>query len=79
MKYTFEKQKARFYEKSNIIYKIYRVDENGNKELYMDKGSPVIYTYGMWADILNVGIENPGLQELIEKTIMYYSLLEKEK
>ena len=52
----------------------YKMYWQNYKELYFEKGSPVLYPYGMWADILKAGIEDPGLQELIDKMIMYYNL-----
>lgn len=75
MSYIFEKDPhISFYGKPEKLHTVYRIDEHGNRELYIEKGSPVLYTYGMWADILKAGIHDPGLQELIDKMIVYYRL-----
>lgn len=72
MKYTFVPESS-----ENFFKKVYRVDENGNRELYISNSAPILYRYGMWSDMLRIGTQNPGMQELIDKTIMYYKLLEK--
>ena len=74
MPYTFE----HITEVSFNRRTIYRIDENGNRELYMEQGSPTMYTYGMWADIQLAGTTNPGLQDMIDELIMYYALSRKK-
>lgn len=44
------------------------------RQLYIDSGSPVQYTYGLWADIIRVGTTNPAVQEAIERLIVLYEL-----
>jgi hypothetical protein len=47
---------------------------SNTKELYIESGSPVKYTYGMWDDILKAGTKNPALQEEIDRLIVIYEL-----
>ena len=47
------------------------------RELYFEHGTPVMLSYGLWADIVKSGMEDPGLQDLIEQCIMYYQLGKK--
>lgn len=45
-----------------------------DRELYIESGSPVTHSYGMWAEILRAGTTNPTLQHMIEELIIYYKL-----
>ena len=47
---------------------------SSTRELYVESGSPVQYTYGMRADIIRTGTTNPAVQEAIERLIVLYEL-----
>jgi hypothetical protein len=57
---------------------IWRIDDNGEETLYMQRGQPVMYPKGMWVDMQLLGLEHPGMQELIDHTVLLYNLLRKD-
>jgi hypothetical protein len=54
---------------------VYRREFGSNdRELYIDKGSPVKLNYGMWADIIKLGTTNAAVQDALERLIVIYEL-----
>lgn len=58
---------------------IYITNDDGSEELYIENGSPVKYSYGLWGDIVSAGVKNPELQTMIEQLVVYYTLIKEAK
>jgi hypothetical protein len=68
------------YESPDHGRTVYRREVGHDKrELYMESGSPVLYPYGMWADIQRVAMSNLALQEAMERVIILYNLTKPDK
>jgi hypothetical protein len=67
------------YESPDDGHTVYRREMGSDtRELYIYKGSPFIYSYGMWADILKVALDHPALQEAVERVIILYELTKND-
>jgi hypothetical protein len=63
------------YESPDGGQTVYRRDFGSvTKEPYIMSGSPVKYTYGMWASIQKAAMTSPAIEEALEKLIVLYEL-----
>jgi hypothetical protein len=73
----FEYIHDNFYSVKSV--KIYLIHDDGSKEMYIENGSPVKYSYGLWGDMIQAGTKNPELQAMIEQAILYYRLIKEQQ
>lgn len=54
---------------------VYRKKLGSNeRELYIRDNNPVAINYGMWGDIIRAAVDNPALQEAIDRVKIIYEL-----
>lgn len=54
---------------------VYRRKVNSSeRELYIRDNNPVSITYGMWGEIMRASVDNPALQEAVERVKILYEL-----
>lgn len=63
------------YESPDDGKTVYRRKIGSNqRELYIRDNNPVAITYGMWAEIMRASVDNPALQEAIDRVKILYEL-----
>lgn len=67
MSYIFESP-----DKGRTVYR--RKIGSDQRELYIRDRNPVAITYGMWGEIMRASVDNPALQEAIDRVKILYEL-----
>jgi hypothetical protein len=63
------------YESPDNGQTVYRREFGSDtRVLYIEHGSPIKLTYGLWADIVKMGTTNEAVQDAIERLLVIYEL-----